>query len=344
MNRYTPLLTLLSTTLLLTSCDAVGIESKIPKCDDPKALELTANLIRLNSGMRDPFFGLPVNLIADHSLAATEMILNQGVDKEIGKTSCLASFVFTSPSKEPTTDICKYVSRTEYELQHDTTGQLVSTIAELGPLSCVKFNQEEVTSLTRNPTDPSRQFDLGLKYYNGYGVPKNDAEAVKWYRKAADQGYASAQSNLGVMYAKGEGVAENDAEAVKWYRLAAEQGNAIAQFNLGRMYAYGEGVARDIVTAQNWWSKAVSSDDESLKSAVNYAIGEIRYAGEEFGSVDDMAQAKIFWKRVIEFGMTTTQSYKLASAGLACIERGESSKNCQPLRCSIEGRSDCPDL
>ena len=345
MNRYTPLLTLLSTTLLLTSCDALGIKAKIPKCDDPKALELTANLIRSNSGMRDPVFGLPVNLIADHSLAATEMILNQGVDKKIGKTTCLASFVFTSLSKEPTTDTCKYVSRTEYELQHDTTGQLVSTIAELGPLSCVKFNQEEVTSLTRNPTDPSRQSDLGFKYYNGDGVPKDDAEAVKWFRKAADQGYAVAQYNLGVMYADGDGVAENDAEAVKWFRLAADQGDAGAQYNLGHLYAYGLGVSRDIVTARDWWNKTVTGDaDDGPKSYALFNLGESFYAGEEFGSVDDMAQAKIFWERVIEVGMTTEQSHKLASAGLACIERGESSMNCQPLRCSIEGRSDCPDL
>ena len=366
---------------LLTSCDALGIKTTIPKCDDPKALELTANLIRLNSGMRDPVFGVPVNLVADHSLATTEMILNQGIDKEIGKTTCLASFVFTSRSKEPTTDTCKYVSRTGYELQNDTTGQLVSTIAELGPLSCVKFTQDEVTSLTFNPTDPSRQNDLGVKnlngdgtpqnyvealkwfqksadqgdasaqhnlglmYYNGDGVPKSDAEAVKWYRLAAEQGDAAAQSNLGVMYAKGEGVPKNPAEAVKWYRKAADQGNAQAQSNLGGKYAYGEGVPRDIVTAREWWNKTVTGDaDDLLKSFALYALGESFYAGEEFGSIDDMAQAKIFWKRVIEVGMTTEQSHKLASAGLACIERGKSSKNCQPLRCSIEGRSDCPDL
>ena len=36
---------------------------------------------------------------------------------------------------------------------------------------------------------------------NGEGVPKNDAEAVTWYRKAAEQGYANAQFNLGYMYA-----------------------------------------------------------------------------------------------------------------------------------------------
>ena len=37
----------------------------------------------------------------------------------------------------------------------------------------------------------------------------------------AEQGVASAQYNLALMYANGEGVPENDAEAVKWYRKAA---------------------------------------------------------------------------------------------------------------------------
>ena len=46
-----------------------------------------------------------------------------------------------------------------------------------------------------------------------------------------------AQYNLGVMYDQGDGVTEDHAEALRWYRLAAEQGHAEAQFNLGVMYA-----------------------------------------------------------------------------------------------------------
>ena len=57
------------------------------------------------------------------------------------------------------------------------------------------------------------------------------------------RGTPDAQNNLGVMYANGEGVPEDDAEAVRWYRLAADQGDADAQYNLGVMYANGEGVA-----------------------------------------------------------------------------------------------------
>ena len=55
-------------------------------------------------------------------------------------------------------------------------------------------------------------------YANGKGVAKNEAEAVKWYRKAAEQGHASGQCKLGFMYANGKGIAKDEAEAIRWYR------------------------------------------------------------------------------------------------------------------------------
>ena len=49
------------------------------------------------------------------------------------------------------------------------------------------------------------------------------------------------------MYDTGEGVPQDDAEAVRWYWLAADQGDAGAQYNLGVSYANGEGVPQGIV-------------------------------------------------------------------------------------------------
>ena len=60
----------------------------------------------------------------------------------------------------------------------------------------------------------------GYMYANGEGAPQDNVIAVKWYRKAAEQGYADAQYNLGFMYANGDGVPEDDATAVKWYTKA----------------------------------------------------------------------------------------------------------------------------
>ena len=61
----------------------------------------------------------------------------------------------------------------------------------------------------------------------------------------AEQGIAEAQYNLGLMYSNGQGVPRDDEEAVKWYRLAAEQGFAESQTNLGLMYGTGRGVEQE---------------------------------------------------------------------------------------------------
>ena len=115
--------------------------------------------------------------------------------------------------------------------------------------------------------DSEAQTDLGMMYHTGDGVPKDYAEAVKWYRKAAEQGHAIAQYNLGFMYNDGEGVPQDDAEAFKWYRKAAEQELAKAQFNLGWMYNNGRGVPQDYVAAYAWYSVAAASgSDEARKN------------------------------------------------------------------------------
>ena len=72
-------------------------------------------------------------------------------------------------------------------------------------------------------------------------MPRDEAEAVKWLRKAAEQGDALGQYGLGFMYANGHGVPRDDAEAAKWSRKAAEQGLASAQFVLGYIFENGRG-------------------------------------------------------------------------------------------------------
>ena len=97
--------------------------------------------------------------------------------------------------------------------------------------------------------DEFAQYLLGRMYYLGEGVPESAVEAVKWFRKAADQDIVNAQYSLGGMYADGQGVPENDAEAVKWYRKAAGNGFLDAQYNLALMYYDGDGVPESSVHA-----------------------------------------------------------------------------------------------
>lgn len=66
----------------------------------------------------------------------------------------------------------------------------------------------------------------------GRGVAQDFAEAVKWYRKAADQNNPDAQIRLATCYNAGLGVAQDFAEGTKWYRKAAEENCAEAQLYL----------------------------------------------------------------------------------------------------------------
>ncbi len=55
----------------------------------------------------------------------------------------------------------------------------------------------------------------------GDGIAQDYGEAMGWYRKAAGQGFARAQYNLGVMYGKGRGVPRDDVQAYMWFTLSA---------------------------------------------------------------------------------------------------------------------------
>jgi TPR repeat protein len=125
--------------------------------------------------------------------------------------------------------------------------------------------------------DVVAQFNIGIAFLNGYGVPKDSAEAETWFRKAANQGYAAAQNSLGNMYqAKNAADAAQNprrtAEAASWYSKAANQGLAIAQLSLGLMYEGGIGVPQDYVQAYKWEGLAAAQltdaevRDEALKN------------------------------------------------------------------------------
>lgn len=102
---------------------------------------------------------------------------------------------------------------------------------------------------------------LGDLYYYGNGVEQDHSEAVKWFRRSAEQGYARAQNDLGWMYE----LKQDYSEAVKWYRKAAEQGYAYAQKNLGDMYEHGYGVTKDRSEARKWYQRAAEQGNEVAK-------------------------------------------------------------------------------
>lgn len=64
----------------------------------------------------------------------------------------------------------------------------------------------------------TEKFRVGEMYYWGDGVKKSYVNAVKWYRKSANDGSKNAKSKLGMMYERGFGVKQSYKEAYFWYR------------------------------------------------------------------------------------------------------------------------------
>lgn len=95
--------------------------------------------------------------------------------------------------------------------------------------------------------DAEEQNRLGMMYFSGVGVPKDESKALEWWTRAAAQGHPKAQYNLGMMYSSGgDGVPKDAAKAAQWYQKAAEQGDADAQRKLDAMQtARKEGTPRD---------------------------------------------------------------------------------------------------
>ena len=120
-----------------------------------------------------------------------------------------------------------------------------------------------------NEEDVFAQASAAWGYREGYGTAVDHVEAVKWVRKAAEQGFARAQYDLGLMYEFGTGVERSNEKAAEWYLKAAKQGDARAQDNLGIMCYIGRGVEQSYKKAVEWFQKAAK---QGLASA-QYDLG-----------------------------------------------------------------------
>jgi TPR repeat protein len=168
------------------------------------------------------------------------------------------------------------------------------------------------------PTGAAEQAALAVDYHHGRnGHAKDEAKAVKWYRKSAEQGNAIAQANLGVMYENGKGgLAKDDVEAVKWYRKSAKQGNAIAQANLGAMYESGRGgLVKDECQAVKWYRKSAVQGNALAQANLG-----AMYENGKGGLVKDAAEAVWLYRLAANQGSNFAASalQRLASSNSKC--------------------------
>jgi hypothetical protein len=91
--------------------------------------------------------------------------------------------------------------------------------------------------------DADAQWQMGVRYHNGEGVPRDDVQAMQWFLRAGEQGHVTAQATLGAYYWAGRGVPQDLSKAYFWSALALAQGDENSKSRL-------EGLASQMTRAQ----------------------------------------------------------------------------------------------
>lgn len=160
--------------------------------------------------------------------------------------------------------------------------------------------------------DEIAQFNLGLLYFNGEGVPKDHHEAAKWYQLAALQGNDKAQSILGGMYLEGDGVQKDLFVATKWLQLAAEQFDKTAKVQLKKIL--DEHV--DVIATKTLGGAGSSlSEEERIRLAAEhgdiYAANQMAYKYIDGDGVEKSETEAVKWYRVAANQGDPTAQYNL---------------------------------
>jgi localization factor PodJL len=123
--------------------------------------------------------------------------------------------------------------------------------------------------------DPAAEYELGARYAEGRGVPQSLPDAIRWFERAAEAGFAPAQFRLASVNEKGDGVKKDVQAARRLYLAAAGKGHAKAMHNLAVLYAEGIDGKPDYKAASEWFRKAAGYGitDSQYNLAILYARG-----------------------------------------------------------------------
>lgn len=154
---------------------------------------------------------------------------------------------------------------------------------------------------------PQAQRELGKCYEIGEGVLPDEAEAMKWYLMAAEEGQdMHAMYLTAKCYDEGIGVDVDKQKALAWYLRAATQGHAMSMYITGRFYDQGNAVPEDKEKAAEWYRRAA---DKGLPDGIN-AYGVMLFFGE--GVEQNPEEAVKYYRRAAELGSRKAQ-YNLAT-------------------------------
>ncbi|AIA31737.1 tetratricopeptide repeat protein [Leptospirillum ferriphilum] len=101
----------------------------------------------------------------------------------------------------------------------------------------VSLEASEICPIKSGSKNAVQYFQAGMELLNSHGPKKNDQrKAFFCFRESALLGYSWGEVWLGILYYKGMGVEKNRNKALRWWKKAAEQGNPWAQDRFNEDY------------------------------------------------------------------------------------------------------------
>lgn len=155
-----------------------------------------------------------------------------------------------------------------------------------------------------SPKDAAAMTLIGEIYQDGYAVPRNLAEAARWYRVASGLGDREAAFALGMLLLSGaDGVPADRAGAKAQFEIAAAKGHAGALYNLGVMALKDKGLDGfpDFKTAAEEFHAAAEAGYEDAA----YSYGVLLREGK--GVPLDIGESARWLKRAADAGVIAGQ-------------------------------------
>ena len=162
--------------------------------------------------------------------------------------------------------------------------------------------------------DPQAQYELGLRYELGKGLPESFKDAVYWMRSAAKQGHIEAKFRLGGYHiiiakklfdeAKFDEAKKMFLSAKEWLEPIANNGHPKAQHEMARLYSEGLGVKKNWAIAEKWYRLAADQGDPFAEEN----LGRAYFSRGESGKVDYKIAAK-YLHRSAKKGLVLSQYF-----------------------------------
>jgi serine/threonine protein kinase/TPR repeat protein len=174
--------------------------------------------------------------------------------------------------------------------QEAEKGNVVSErlLAQLYDKSQVPGHDAEAVTWYRKAADAGDLPSLlryGLLLHLGKGIPLNELDATAKIRQAAEADYQPAWTVLAERFELGLGTRRSDQEAFYWYKKAAEKGDVAAQAKVGDMYARGKGINKDEAEAVKWFRQAAEKGNRDAQ----YGLGMAYLRGKGIQKSDSLA-------------------------------------------------------